>query len=195
MTTFNNAEFSKVATIAARAEKAGEAKITTLVAMVETITTPEDYKSARHAYIAARLAVFEGADVGNLYDTKGTSGFPDGARDTRVQRAACAWQYLTSRAQLSGWATPIAPGAVKTGRKNKPKTAPKGKEEPSTTLELSEPLALAFAFLAKNETLHPEFMAWIQPFMHPVAARPASKKTTRAKTRAMAAIDDMETTD
>ena len=192
---FNAQEFSKVATIAASAEKAGEAKISTLVAMVETITTPEDYKAARHAYIAARLAVFEGADVGKLYDSKGSAGFPDGARDTRVQRAACAWQYLTSRAQLSGWATPIAPGSAKTGRKNKPKAAPKGKEESSTTLELSEPLALAFAFLAKNENLHPGFMAWIRPFMHPVAAKPASKKTTRAKSRAMAAIDDMEITD
>ena len=83
MPTFNNAEFSKVATMAARAEKAGEAKIAALVAMVETITKPEDYKAARHAYIAARLAVFEGADIGKIYDTKGSGGFPDATGDSR----------------------------------------------------------------------------------------------------------------
>lgn len=193
MTNFNAQEFSKAATIAARAELSGDNKVSALVAMLQTIATPDEYKAARASYMSARLAVFEGVAIGKLYDSKGSAGFPDGSRDQRVQRAACAWQYVTARAKLAGWDIPIAPGAVQTGRK--PKAAPQKSAAIAPALaELPEPMAIALAFLVQHDEMHPEFMKWVQPFMHPVAAKP-KKATTPKKSRAMAAVEDMETTD
>ena len=88
----------------------------------------------------------------------------------------------------------MPPGAVQTGRKPNAKPAQKSAAITPAVSELPEPMALALAFLVQHDEMHPEFMKWVQPFMHPVAAKPKTAAKRKAS-RVASAVDDMETTD